>query len=327
MSPRTIAVLISCVAACDRAASPPPDAPAAPAYAAVPEGARGVPIDPKIGYATEDWGGGLRWITDGTDQAMFLITAQGVVVFDAPPNLADKLRAAIAAATTTPISHVIYSHFHADHIGGAGKLGAGLTIIAQRETARHLAAVADPNRPAPTLVFDDAYRLELGGDVVELSYPGANHVPGNSIASLPNHRVVMAVDLVWPGWVPFHELGEAKDLAGYRRAIDAVLALSFDRFVGGHVGRAGTRADVLATKAYVDDVFASAARGLAGEDVVAIGREVGFENPWVLVHTWFERMAARCAAELAPRWTGRLGGADVWPAGHCLTAIQSLRID
>jgi glyoxylase-like metal-dependent hydrolase (beta-lactamase superfamily II) len=326
MRSRTTLALLTCLAACNQD-STPPDAPAAPTYAPVPDGARGVPIDQRLGYAIQDWGDGLHWITDGTDQAMFLVTSGGVVVFDAPPNLTDKLRAAIAATTAAPISHVIYSHYHADHIGGASKLGAGLTIIAQRDTARHLATVADPNRPVPTVVFDDAYRLALGGGVVELSYPGPNHVSGNSIAHLPNHRVVMAVDLIWPGWVPFVELGQAEDVPGYRRAIDAVLALPFDRFVGGHVGRAGTRADVETSKAYVDDVFASAARALAGEDVVAIGQEVGFGNPWVLVHTWFERMSARCAAELTSRWIGRLGGADVWTAGHCLTAIQSLRID
>jgi glyoxylase-like metal-dependent hydrolase (beta-lactamase superfamily II) len=319
-----LAVAAASLAACSDA-DPPPAAP--PVIAPVPDTARGVPIDYAIGYALESWGRGLYWITDGTEQAMFLVTAQGVVVLDAPPALTDKLRAAIAATTTTPITHVVYSHYHADHIGGAGRLGSGLTIVAHRDTARALERAADPSRPAPTIVFDTAYQLQVGGEVIELSYPGPSHVAGNLIAYLPRHRVAMAIDLVWPGWVPFYELGQAEDVPGYRRAIDAVLALDFDRFVGGHVGRAGTRADVETTRAYLGDLFDLAGQALGAEDPRAIGMEVGFENPWYLVDTWFGRMARRCADEVTRRWVGRLGGADVWPAGHCLVAIQSLRID
>lgn len=320
---------LSSAVALAAACAPSADSPASPKepVAPVPETARGVPIDWNVGYATEDWGNGLHWITDGTDQALFLVTSAGVVVFDAPPNLADKLLAAIAATTSTPITHVVYSHYHADHIGGAGKLGTGLVVVGQRETSRHLARAADGARPLPTVVYDDRYRLEVGDQVVELSYPGPNHVPGNALAYFPRQRVLMAVDVVWPGWVPFYELGQAEDIGGYRGALAAILAYDFDRFVGGHVGRAGTRADVEVTRRYLDDLFAAAGRAMAQEDVLAIGQEVGFDNPWHLVDTWFQRMAARCATDVTEAWIGRLGGADIWPRSHCLAAIQSLRID
>lgn len=321
---------IAVAAACAPTPAPSPAVPrsAAPsALAAVPETARGVAIDWNVGYATEDWGGGLHWITDGTDQALFLVTSAGVVVFDAPPNMTDKLLAAIAAATPTKITHVVYSHYHADHIGGAGRLGKNLVVVAQRETAKLLARAADPARPVPTVVYDDAYQLVVGDQTVELRYPGPNHVPGNAIARFPKQRVVMAVDIVWPGWVPFVSLGQAKDLVGYRAVLDTLLTYDFDHYVGGHIGRPGTKADVEATRAYVNDLFTAAGHALAAENIMQIGKEVGFENPWNLVNTWFDRMSARCAREVVGSWKGKLGGVDVWPQSHCLAAIQSLRID
>ena len=57
---------------------------------------------------------------DGLYQAMFLTTGEGVIVVDAPPNLGQKLLDAIADTTDEPITHVVYSHGHADHIGSAG---------------------------------------------------------------------------------------------------------------------------------------------------------------------------------------------------------------
>ena len=50
---------------------------------------------------------------------------------------------AIQDITDKPVSHVVYSHSHADHIGGAYVLGspANVTFVAHEATAEFLAAV------------------------------------------------------------------------------------------------------------------------------------------------------------------------------------------
>ena len=53
--------------------------------------------------------------------------------------------------TGKPITHIIYSHSHVDHIAGAKSLGGHPVIIAHEETLRLLKRAADPNRPLPTL--------------------------------------------------------------------------------------------------------------------------------------------------------------------------------
>lgn len=296
-------------------------------YAPLPETARGVPIDPARGYALEEIRDGLYWVTNGSEQAAFLVSTEGVIVIDAPPYLTDALAAAVQSVTTQPITHIVYSHYHADHIAGAGRLSTTAQIVAHTETQKALERAADPNRPIPTITFEESYTLTVGNQTLELSYHGPNHVPGNIFIHAPLQRTLMVIDIVWPGWVPFVELGEAEDLPGYRAALDTALTLDFDIFIGGHVGRYGNKSDVERTKEYVDDVFAAAGRALQAVNINEIAQEVGYENPYALVDVWFDRMKVQCADELTTKWVGRLGGADAWAETHCFVAFQSLRID
>jgi hypothetical protein len=93
-------------------------------YLDVPASAQGPAVDPAKGYRLQDLGSGLYMITDNAIQSMFLVYDRGVVVIDAPQNLAAFIPKAIAEVSNKPITHIIYSHSHADHIGGAKTLGA-----------------------------------------------------------------------------------------------------------------------------------------------------------------------------------------------------------
>src|SRR5450755_2317727 len=99
-------------------------------YFDIPASAQGPAVDPAKGYRLQDFGGGLYMITDNQIQSMFLVYDRGVVVMDAPQSYAAHIRQAIAEVSDRPITHLIYSHSHADHIGGAKALGDMPTIIA-----------------------------------------------------------------------------------------------------------------------------------------------------------------------------------------------------
>ena len=110
------------------------------AYAAapVPETAKGVSIPQDKGYVVEEIKDGLYWVTEGAYTAMFLTTGKGVIVVDAPPSFGDKMLKAISDVTKEPITHVIYSHSHADHIGGASMYPKSAKYIAHTETLKRL---------------------------------------------------------------------------------------------------------------------------------------------------------------------------------------------
>ena len=94
-------------------------------------------------------------VTDNIYQAMFLVHDTGVVLVDAPQTLAPVLTRAVAERTSKPITHVVYSHAHLDHIGGMAQVPRPPTIVAHAETKRLLERANDSRRPLPTVTFED----------------------------------------------------------------------------------------------------------------------------------------------------------------------------
>src|SRR5260370_16639437 len=76
-------------------------------------------IDPKLGYAVKSVGGGVYVISDNMWQSAFLVTDEGVIVFDAPASFGQSIPSAISKVTDRPINVLVYSHVHKDHIGGS----------------------------------------------------------------------------------------------------------------------------------------------------------------------------------------------------------------
>ena len=296
-------------------------------YLDVPASAQGPAIDPAKGYRLQDLGSGLYMITDNAYQSMFLVYDRGVVVIDAPPGFAEHIRQAIAGVSDKPITHVIYSHSHIDHIGGAKALGDHPIIIAQDETLRLLKRAADPNRPLPTVTFSDKYTLRVGNQVLELSYHGNAHEPGNIFIYAPAQRVLMVVDVVFPGWMPWRRFALAQDIPGYFAQVEKIRKMDWDTFVGGHVARTGTHADVDVQAEFNTEVKQAAAKALTttkpGEGLDPLDKA----NPWAGFDNYIDRVAAQCVNTLAPKWSSKLAGFDVYIWDQCYAMEQSLRIE
>jgi glyoxylase-like metal-dependent hydrolase (beta-lactamase superfamily II) len=200
-------------------------------------------------------------------------------------------------------------------------------IIAHGETYRLLKEANDPNRPLPTVTFEDELKIEIGSEVLELSYQGLGHSPGNIFIAAPKQRTLMVVDVVFPGWMPWRRLALAQNVAGYFDQVESIDKWDFDTFVGGHVGRAGTRADVAMQLAFINDLKAAAQRALQtttpGDGLNPLDRG----NPWAIYDHFIDRVAVSCVNELTPKWSTKLAAFDVYIWDQCYAMEQSLRID
>ncbi|MFQ5969183.1 MAG: MBL fold metallo-hydrolase [Nitrososphaerales archaeon] len=310
--------------------------PAAP----IPDAAKGPAIDPEKGYLVEEIKDGLYWVTEGAYQVMFLTTGEGVIVVDAPPTIGENVLKAIGEVTDEPITHVIYSHFHADHIAAASILPNDAVIIAHEDTAEHLAHASSPSRSytfgsfvggspvlPPTVTFSDSYMLTLGSQTLELAYKGPVHVPGSIFIYAPQQKVLMLVDVVFPGWSPFKDLAMTEHVPAFIAAHDLILEYEFDTFIGGHLTRLGTPEDVKIQREYIQDIQANAATAFQTVDFFAIAEQTGFENSWLLFDTYLEAVIQSCTDATVPHWIDRLGGVDVFTDDHCFKIAESLRID
>src|SRR4030088_127821 len=124
--------------------TPPSDAADLPDYAPIPKSALGPALNEQ-GYHVERVERNLYAVTDGTYQSAFLTTSDGVVLLDAPPTIGHNIRRAvdeIAAANgvSNKVTHLIYSHHHADHGGASFLFDKDVSRIGHEETRRSCCA-------------------------------------------------------------------------------------------------------------------------------------------------------------------------------------------
>jgi glyoxylase-like metal-dependent hydrolase (beta-lactamase superfamily II) len=274
-------------------------------------------------YTLQEIKPGVYVVSSGGTNSMFLVTQEGVVVVDAPPSIGDKIFAAVSNVTDKPITHLIYSHGHKDHIGAAN-IFENVTIIAHNETTKILNERNDTNRPVPDLSFTSEMKLPLGDQVLQLLYPGPYHQQGNIFVYLPEHKVLMAVDQVVPGGLLWKLLAVTPDVPALIKSIDEVLALDFDVFVGGH-GQPGTKQDILVQQEYVNDLQKNAAAAINEVNRTEVIK--GINGTAAITEAYFNALTKNCTDKIDAKWQGKLEGIGVWTDEHCERMIISKMVD
>src|SRR6266511_796950 len=193
-----------------------------PDYAPVPPSSLGPALNDQ-GYYVGRVERNLFWVTDGTYQAAFLTTPDGVILFDAPPTIGHNLQRAvdeIAAANgvSNKVTYLFYSHHHADHVGASSLFDKSVTRIGHEETRRLLLRDDDPARPPNEETFQDTRTLEIGGERIDLAWHGPNHSPDNICIHLPDNDTLVLIDIVNPGWAPVYISNLTEDIPGYIEA-------------------------------------------------------------------------------------------------------------
>lgn len=216
--------------------------------------------------------------------AGFIVTPAGAVVVDAlgSPQLARELIAEVRRVSGKPVTHVIVTHYHADHIYGLQEFRKqGATIIAHAAGREYLASETAAARlevsrtdlapwidAATQLVEPDRWidartELEVGGVRLVLQPVGAAHTPEDLVVLLPAERVVFAGDIVFRGRIPY--VGMA-DSGQWIKALDTLLAMDAAVLVPGHGGLSTTpRQDLELTRDYL--AFLREAMGKAARDM------------------------------------------------------------
>jgi len=201
---------------------------------------------------------------------------------------------------------------------------------AELQRAKSVAKNASMVPPIPTVTFIKNHTLQIGNQSLKLDYYGVNHSPGNIFIYAPKQKVLMLVDVIFPGWVPFPYLAIAKDTAGFIKAHDIALNnYDFDTLVGGHLTRLGTRNDAIVQREFVSDLEKAAAQANQQVSFGEIAKQVGGgqPNPWLIFSKYIDAVGENCVNSMLPKWENRLGGAQQFMSTHCFTMAQSGRID
>ncbi|MBV8903741.1 MAG: MBL fold metallo-hydrolase, partial [Acidobacteriia bacterium] len=232
-------------------------------------------IDPKKGYLVQALKPGIFMITEGAYESVFATTGQGVVLFDAPPSFAQHIVAAVSEQTKEPIVMLVYTHVHVDHIGGAGFIlqnNPSLQILAENGTAEFLREMNDPHRPVPTHTFKDHETLRLGSLNADMNVGHWHSPEGDLLISIPDKKFVICIDSMSAGATPFMGLDLTMNMHEYLKIFDTLLAMDFDVMVPGHHNTPATKQDVQTAKDYVNDVYGTISRILAGDHRALMAR-------------------------------------------------------
>jgi glyoxylase-like metal-dependent hydrolase (beta-lactamase superfamily II) len=307
-------------------------APDLPEYVPVPAIAKGAALN-EHGYHVWQVERNLYAVTDNVYMSAFLTTPDGVVIFDAPPNIGHNIQRAVDEVTaanglTSQVTHMVYSHHHCDHQGASSLFGGDIVRIGHKETRRLLLRDADPARPAPDVTFADSYTLEVGGELVDLAWHGPNHSPDNIYIHFPGHDTLMFIDVVNAGWIPIYNLNLSDDVIGYTGAPAIALDYPWTHLISGHLGRVATREDVAMHQQYIADIEASSREALASVNPGPLFGHYG-ENVWAGVSAYLDAVTERAAAPVIAKYTGVLGGADieVYTRTTTFAIMQSIRLD
>lgn len=191
------------------------------------------------------------------ERGIVIRTDAGLVVSDTfgPSYTRALLEALRGAGIDDPVHTVIYSHFHLDHVGGAGELNPSQIIV--HEDAPHFWAEAVPRELAtPTRYVRGEPTLEIGEVQIELVDTSAAHSATLYALYLPQESVLYAPDTLAPNVVL---LGGAPGvpLRAYFDVMTKLDALPFETFVASHFGY-GSKQDFRATVAMLEDAWTTA---------------------------------------------------------------------
>ena len=235
------------------------------------------------------------YTAEGDPNTGVIVGDDAVMVIDtqATPVMAQDVIRRIREVTDKPIRYVVLSHYHAVRVLGASGYAPD-HVIASRDTydlivergaqdmqseierfPRLFRAVESvPGLTWPTIVFERRMTLMLGKLQVELMQLGRGHTKGDTVAWLPQEKILFSGDLVEYDATPY--TGDAY-LTDWPATLDAIAALGPEKLVPGRGAALKNPAEVKAgldgTRAFVTAMFDSVKRGAqAGFDLRTVYR-------------------------------------------------------
>ena len=137
-------------------------------------------------------------LTDGGGNALAFIDEMNgdVILIDTKlPGWGAAVTEAIVQITDLPVTTIIASHAHADHVGSNGEFPDAQLIIAHENTAANMARVDADAAGRPTQTFTDRFSLLDGFDRIDLYYFGPAHTDGDIVVVFPEKGVAYLGDL------------------------------------------------------------------------------------------------------------------------------------
>ncbi|EGQ7695149.1 VarG family subclass B1-like metallo-beta-lactamase [Vibrio vulnificus] len=264
------------------------------------------------------------WIGVNYYNATVIVNEDSVMLIDPlGDGRIDALFKGVQSITKKPITTIMYSHYHLDHVGGGNQLVElikqnypsvnKVRVIASQAVANKIAQHAETNEngvkttkvPEPTDVYDlrKPKVVKFGSVKVHLIAPaGSGHTPDNTMILIPSDRVLHFADMINPDQLPFYNFAGAEHFHGYEEDLENLLGKhlgwQWDFINGGH-GNIGSKQDVKDLLQYIADVRAEVGKQL---EVVPYTQMLSDGNHFVWFKRWQEEITRNAHTALASKY-------------------------
>lgn len=218
-----------------------------------------------------------------------LVVPEGVVLVDTKlPGCGLAIREKLKEITDQPVTTIINTHSHIDHVGGNVEFPEATEVVAHETTAERMREMRpvtggpeQPNvfqqnggRGLPTRTFRDRMTLGRGDDRIELRFFGRGHTGGDAWVVFPSLRAVHTGDAFAHKAIPPLDTNNGASGLEYPETIArAVAALGdADTVITGHYHATLAMSDLKTygdfTRDLVDSVRSARTAGRTIDDFV-----------------------------------------------------------
>lgn len=193
-------------------------------------------------------------ISDGyhSGNTAVLVRGEGVVLVDTKgAGDGQRILDLIKSVTDKPVTHILNTHTHEDHVGGNAFFAQHVEVIAHERTAARMTDMNEfrestTKHGLPDRTFKDTLPLFSGSDAIEMYYFGAAHTDGDAFIVFRGLGVMHAGD-TFPGVNPADSTG------GSAQEYPKTMSRAVAGIAGVHTVIPG-HAPVTTWQAFVDDV-------------------------------------------------------------------------
>ena len=187
----------------------------------------------------------------GGGNTAVLIMANGVAVVDAKnPGWGQPILAKIKELTPKPVTVLINTHTHGDHVSGNVEFPASVDFVAHENakiSMEQMPIFKESNgNGLPKRTFKDKMTIGKGSDQIDLYYFGRGHTNGDTFVAFPAHRIVHSGDIFANKGVPLIDTnngGSMLQIADTLRKAHAGIP-NITAIINGHTPAQTTWADL-----------------------------------------------------------------------------------
>jgi len=186
----------------------------------------------------------------GGNTAVF-IRADGVVVVDTKnPGWGQPILDKIKGLTSKPITMIINTHTHGDHVSGNVEFPATVEVITQENTKTNMEKMdifkQNNSKGMPKRTFKDKLTVGKGADQIDLYYFGPGHTNGDAFVVFPALRTAHVGDLFAGKGLPLVDGMNGGSVLHYPETLTKAHAgiKNVDTIINGHMPTTTTWADL-----------------------------------------------------------------------------------